>query len=104
MATLNGARALALDHLIGSLSPGKRADMVALDFAAPELAPCYDPLSHLIYAAGREHVTHVWVDGELLVENGALTRFDLESVLAAAARWKDKIGNRDSGLVRASLS
>ena len=104
MATLNGARALALDRLIGSLSPGKRADMVALDFAAPELAPCYDPLSHLIYAAGREHVAYVWVDGELLVENGALTRFDLESVLAAAARWKDKIGSQDSGLVRASLS
>ena len=96
MATLNGARALALDHLIGSLSPGKRADMVALDFAAPELAPCYDPLSHLIYAAGREHVTHVWVDGELLVENGALTRLDRESILAAAAQWQDKIGRQDS--------
>jgi 5-methylthioadenosine/S-adenosylhomocysteine deaminase len=97
MATLNGARALSLDHLIGSLSPGKRADMVALDFAVPELAPCYDPLSHLVYAAGREHVTHVWVDGELLLENGALTGVDQESILAAAARWKDKIRSQDSG-------
>lgn len=97
MATLNGARALALDHRIGSLSRGKRADMVALDFEVPELAPCYDPLSHLVYAAGREHVTHVWVDGELLLENGALTRLDQESILAAATCWKDRIGIQDPG-------
>ena len=97
MATLNGARALALDHRIGSLSAGKRADMVALDFAAPGLAPCYDPLSHLVYAAGREHVTHVWVDGDLLLEDGTLTRLDQASILATAARWKDKIRIQDSG-------
>ena len=45
---------------------------VAVALRAPELAPCYDPVSHLVYAAGREHVTHVWVDGELAACDGAL--------------------------------
>jgi len=66
-ATLGGARALGLDARIGSIAPGKAADLVAVDLAALELAPCYDPASHLVYSAGREHVTHVWVAGELRV-------------------------------------
>ena len=65
VATLGGARALGLSARIGSIEPGKRADLVAVHMRAPELAPCYDPVSHLVYAAGREHVSHVWVDGEL---------------------------------------
>jgi 5-methylthioadenosine/S-adenosylhomocysteine deaminase len=69
MATLNGARALGLDAEIGSLQPGKAADIVAVDFSRPELAPCYDPVSHLVYVAGRQDVSHVWVAGELLVED-----------------------------------
>jgi 5-methylthioadenosine/S-adenosylhomocysteine deaminase len=93
MATLNGARALGLDQRIGSIVTGKRADLTAVSFAAPELTPCYDPLSHLIYAAGREHVSHVWVDGELLVDNGALTRFDCRSALKATS-WQDKVHPR----------
>lgn len=93
MATLNGARALGLADRIGSLVPGKCADMVAVDLSAPELAPCYDPLSHLVYAAGREHVTHVWVNGELLVDGGRLTRLDARELAARAAYWKEKIKN-----------
>jgi 5-methylthioadenosine/S-adenosylhomocysteine deaminase len=71
-ATLGGARALGLGARIGSIEPGKRADLAALALRGPELAPCYDAVSQLVYAAGREHVTHVWVDGELLVRDGAL--------------------------------
>jgi 5-methylthioadenosine/S-adenosylhomocysteine deaminase len=71
-ATLGGARALGLGARIGSIEPGKRADLAALALRGPELTPCYDPVSHLVYAAGREHVTHVWVEGELLVRDGAL--------------------------------
>ena len=63
-ATLGGARALGLGARIGSIEPGKRADLVAVALRGSELAPVYDPVSHLVYAAGREHVTHVWVDGE----------------------------------------
>jgi 5-methylthioadenosine/S-adenosylhomocysteine deaminase len=69
-ATLNGARALGLGERIGSIEAGKRADLVAVALRGPELAPCYDPVSHLVYAAGREHVTHVWVDGALRVRDG----------------------------------
>jgi cytosine/adenosine deaminase-related metal-dependent hydrolase len=71
-ATLGGARALGLGARIGSIEPGKRADLAALALRGPELAPCYDAVSQLVYAAGREHVTHVWVDGKLLVRDGAL--------------------------------
>jgi 5-methylthioadenosine/S-adenosylhomocysteine deaminase len=71
-ATLGGARALGLAQRIGSIEPGKRADLAAVALRGPELEPCYDPVSHLVYAAGREHVTHVWVDGALRVRDGAL--------------------------------
>jgi 5-methylthioadenosine/S-adenosylhomocysteine deaminase len=71
-ATLGGARALGLGTRIGSIEPGKRADLAAVALRGPELVPCYDPVSHLVYAASREHVTHVWVDGKLLVRDGAL--------------------------------
>ncbi len=63
-ATLGGARALGLDEQIGSIVPGKAADLVAVDLGAPELAPCYDPVSHLVYAAGRDHVSDVWIAGQ----------------------------------------
>ena len=93
MATLNAARALGLDDRIGSLAPGKHADLTAVDLGAPELAPCYDPLSHLVYAAGREHVTHVWVEGRPLVEDGRLTQLDPRDLAARAAQWQKKITN-----------
>jgi 5-methylthioadenosine/S-adenosylhomocysteine deaminase len=85
-ATLGGARALGLEDRIGSIAPGKRADLAAVALRGPELAPCYDPVSHLVYAAGREHVTHVWVDGEPRVSEG-----ELISTAAASAldtRWQ----------------
>ncbi len=69
-ATLSGAQALGLGDVTGSIEPGKAADLTAVALRGPELAPCYDPVSHLVYAAGREHVTHVWVNGELRVSEG----------------------------------
>jgi 5-methylthioadenosine/S-adenosylhomocysteine deaminase len=80
-ATLSGANALGLDRITGSIEPGKAADLIAVDFSAPELSPCYDVVSHLVYAAGRENVSHVWVDGRLLmrereIENPALERLE----------------------------
>jgi 5-methylthioadenosine/S-adenosylhomocysteine deaminase len=91
MATVGAARALGVEDRIGTLAPGKSADMTAVNLSAPELLPCYDPLSHLVYAAGREHVTHVWVNGELVVEDGELTRLDTRDLTAKAAYWKDRI-------------
>jgi 5-methylthioadenosine/S-adenosylhomocysteine deaminase len=72
-ATLAGARALGIEDRAGSIVPGKAADLVAVDLRAPELMPCFDPVSQLVYAAGREHVSHVWVDGKLQVSEGNLT-------------------------------
>jgi 5-methylthioadenosine/S-adenosylhomocysteine deaminase len=91
MATLNGARALGLDSVIGSLLPGKAADITAVDFSSLELAPCYDPVSHLVYAAGREHVSHVWVSGKMLLDRGELTTLDEEELLRRAGFWREQI-------------
>ena len=91
MATVRPARALGLEDRVGTLAPGKCADMTAVNLGALDLSPCYDPLSHLVYAAGREHVSHVWVNGELLVENGRLTRLDTRELAAKAAYWKERI-------------
>jgi 5-methylthioadenosine/S-adenosylhomocysteine deaminase len=91
MATLAGAKALGLEARIGSLVPGKRADIAAIDLSAIELSPCYDPASHIVYAAGREHVSHVWVDGDLRVEARHLHGVDERELRVKAAHWKDKI-------------
>ena len=95
-ATLSGARALGLDHEIGSLLPGKSADLCAISLANPLLAPCYAPESHLAYVAGRENVSHVWVAGQMMLENHALCGFlknDLENL---ASIWQTRICPRSS--------
>jgi len=96
MATLDGARALGLDAEIGSLTPGKAADIVAVDYGKPELSPCYDPVSHLIYAAGRQDVSHVWIAGELLVADGALTNPEMRDIQSRALHWQSRITGADS--------
>ena len=91
MATLDGARALRLDHAIGSIESGKFADLTAVEFTAPDMLPCYDPISHIVYVAGRESVSHVWVAGRLLVENRALNmppKNDLENL---AVLWQNRL-------------
>ena len=90
-ATLHGARALGLDAAIGSIVPGKLADLCALAFEEPELVPCYDPASHVVYSAGRAQVSHVWVAGRLRVEDGKLTGFDNRSLKNRALLWQNKL-------------
>jgi 5-methylthioadenosine/S-adenosylhomocysteine deaminase len=68
-ATLAGARALGLEQRIGSIEVGKDADLAAIEFDALETQPCFDPLSHLVYVCGREHVTDVWVGGDHLLKD-----------------------------------
>ena len=65
MATINGAKALNLSDKIGSIEVGKLADLTAVRLSDIEMQPCFDVVSHLIYVAGREHVSHVWVSGDL---------------------------------------
>ena len=92
MATLRAARALGLDASIGSLRAGKLADLTAVRLDEIEASPCYDPLSHLVYAAGREQVSHVWVNGKLVLDERRLTTLDVNEVIARAAYWRDRIG------------
>jgi 5-methylthioadenosine/S-adenosylhomocysteine deaminase len=90
-ATVGGARALGLERSIGSIVPGKLADLTAVFIGAPETQPCYDPISHLVYACGREHVTHVWVEGELVVENRTLRRLDARDLERRARLWHSRL-------------
>jgi len=95
LATLGGARALGLEARIGSIEAGKAADLCAVALDGIELAPCYDPVSHLVYAAGREHVSDVWVAGRERVKNGRLLGDDEAKLIKTAALWQNKICPRD---------
>lgn len=92
MATLDAARALGLDQITGSIRAGKHADLCAVSLDALDTRPCFDPVSHLIYVAGREHVTHVWVDGELRVENRSLLfKNNNDELKGLSALWQTKL-------------
>jgi len=92
MATLDSAHALGMGGRIGSIEPGKRADLCAVALDRIETRPCFDPASHLIYVAGREQVSHVWVDGELCVNKGKLPLQLRDSeLLGFAAVWQTRL-------------
>ena len=95
MATLNGARALGLDDSIGSLVQGKAADMVAINMSDIATQPLYHPVSQLVYAATRQQVSHVWVAGNPLLKDGALTTLDTDAIIAKAKQWAIKIQQTD---------
>lgn len=91
MATLDGATALGLSDETGSITPGKAADLVAISLKGLNTMPCYDPVSHLVHAADRDCVTHVWVAGKCCVDHKTLAangQNDLESVLAL---WQNRL-------------
>lgn len=73
LATLGGARALGLDRKIGSLKKGKQADIILVNLKKPHLVPVYDPFVSLVHGVKGSDVTHVMVDGRMVVENGQLT-------------------------------
>jgi 5-methylthioadenosine/S-adenosylhomocysteine deaminase len=95
MATLNGARALGLDEEIGSLRPGKAADVAAVNLSALETQPLYHVISQLVYAAGRHQVSDVWVAGRHLVKDGRLTTLNEPDLLDKARAWQAKIRKYD---------
>lgn len=91
MATLNGARALGLDREIGSLEPGKQADIIAVDLGTIEAEPVYQPISQLAYATSRHQVTDVWVAGRRLLERRRLTTLDVNDIIERTRVWRDRI-------------
>lgn len=91
MATINAARALGMDGKIGSVEIGKQADLVAIRLGDVTTSPCYDPISHLIYACGREHVTHTWVAGELCYSNGLYANIEPMELKEIIQKWQPKL-------------
>lgn len=85
MATTSGARALGLENAAGSLTPGKKADLIVIDTNKPHLTPMYNPVSHLVYAARGDDVTATVIDGRVVMEKGNLVTIDLDDVMEKAA-------------------
>ncbi len=95
VATLGGAAALGLRDEIGSLEPGKRADVTVVDLRRPHLAPRgEDPVATLVYGATAADVTDVWVDGRRLVHGGVLRVADTGRLVAAAEREARRVVRR----------
>jgi 5-methylthioadenosine/S-adenosylhomocysteine deaminase len=93
MATINGARALGIDAVAGSLAPGKDADIAAVDLSRVATQPVFDPVSHLVNAADRHCVSDVWVRGMRVVADGELVTLDTQAVLARARAWQQKLAS-----------
>ncbi|MDH5325794.1 MAG: TRZ/ATZ family hydrolase [Gammaproteobacteria bacterium] len=95
MATINGAKALGLDHKIGSLVPGKAADITAINMDDLGTQPVYNPVSQIVYACTRQQVTDVWVAGKQLLRRQALTTIDEQAIKHKAQLWREKIYQAD---------
>jgi 5-methylthioadenosine/S-adenosylhomocysteine deaminase len=94
MATINGARALGMDAELGSIEPGKIADMICIDLNQPATQPVYNPISQIIYAAGRDQVSDVWVAGKPLLTNRKLTTLDETAILKQSKAWQARIAHK----------
>jgi 5-methylthioadenosine/S-adenosylhomocysteine deaminase len=98
IATLNGARALGLGDSIGSLIPGKWADISCIDLSRAHTQPIYDAAAQVVYSAARDQVTDVWVAGRALLTRGQLTCMNLDDVLHRAQLWGSRIGGAQHSL------
>ena len=91
MMTINGAKALGLDKFIGSLEPGKLADITAISLNAPNTLPINNPLSHVIYSVNSSQVSHVWVGGRNILHERQLQTVDLNKIQTISSRWQKRI-------------
>ncbi|MFM9836122.1 MAG: TRZ/ATZ family hydrolase [Methylophilaceae bacterium] len=96
LATINGAKAINLQDKIGSIEIGKQADIVAVKLSDFEMQPYFDLASHLVYVAGREQVSHVWVAGDLKYhkpENscGIFSNIEPQELADIIAKWQPKV-------------
>lgn len=89
MATIEGARALGISDITGSLEKGKKADVIIVDLKKPHLTPIYNPYSHLVYAARGNDVSHSVINGQLVMEGRKLLILDVDEVMTKA-REKSK--------------
>ncbi|GAB4242456.1 MAG: TRZ/ATZ family hydrolase [Thermoleophilia bacterium] len=91
MATIGGAAVLGLDDKVGSLEPGKRADLIAVDMEHSHFAPIDDPLSALVYGANQEDVFFTMIDGRVVYENKRYVEADAEEITREAAKIRRKL-------------
>jgi len=95
-ATLNGAAAIGLGERVGSIEPGKRADLTAVRLDALETQPLYHVASQLVYATGRHQVSDVWIDGRRKLASGELVDIDTAAIRAKARAWRERIAAEDA--------
>jgi 5-methylthioadenosine/S-adenosylhomocysteine deaminase len=95
MATINGARALGLGEVTGSIEVGKAADLVAVDLNPIDTQPVFDVVSQLVYTAGRHQISDVWIAGRQQVRAGQLVRLDTADIGQRARAWRDRIAAGD---------
>lgn len=91
MATIQGAKALGLEEEIGSLEPGKFADVVAVSLNEFNTLPINDPISHLVYAANSSQVSNVWIGGKSVMRHGGLLTLEKTKIINSALSWQRKI-------------
>ena len=91
MATINGAKALGLESMIGSIEKNKIADLVAIDLNSIENQPIYNPLSTLVYSSTKSDVSYVWIDGKVKLKEKKLVNVDEEKIMQMAKIWQIKI-------------
>lgn len=91
MATIQGAKALGLDAIIGSLEIGKKADVIVIDTRKPHLVPIYNPVSHMVYAAQGSDVQDVIVDGRILVKDRKLLTVNLENIIEKVIKFSENL-------------
>ncbi|MBW2645430.1 MAG: amidohydrolase [Deltaproteobacteria bacterium] len=90
MATINGAKVLGMDRLVGSLETRKKADIIVIDIRKPHLTPMYNVYSHLVYAVTGNDVTTVIIDGRVVMEDCILKTLDLEATMNTVNRIADE--------------
>ena len=103
MLTINAARALGKEDLLGSVEAGKLADLCAIRLDSLQTTPMYDVVSHLIYAASSQQVSHVWVGGRMLLQDAQFLHMDIDDIMERANDWATRIatsiqGNRRQGV------
>ncbi|MDF1642978.1 MAG: TRZ/ATZ family hydrolase [Pseudomonadales bacterium] len=96
MATINGARAIGLEHKLGSIEAGKWADLIAINLDSVFQQPIYNPLSQLIYTNSASQLSHSWIGGKAVVEQSQLIGTDTTEIIHKAKQWRNKITNRAS--------
>ncbi len=97
MATIHGARALGMEDEIGSIAPGKQADLAAIRLDRIETQPVFDVISQIVYAVPDSQVTDVWVAGRRVVESRELTTLDEAEVLESCREWQQRISQAIAG-------